>query len=488
MGSRYTPSRLAGSNRRQKEALVKVLVAIANHGTRNAHHLQRLLTAYRASRFSPNICVLSDVPKDLGPDIDVRVGLPVAHGWSLPFAHRAVFAEHQMDFDLFVYCEDDTLLMDAHLTAFIEANALLAPDEIAGFLRHELDANGEPIYECMHSAFRFLPETVRIRGGKTFAAFSNQHSACSLMTRDQLRKAIASGGFLVAPHEDRYDLLCAGGNDIYTQCGFTRLICVSEIERFSLHHLSNKYVDTWGVPGSEVRLQASTLERLAQQGGWLGPLIDPETTVPAGTWWKNLHSEADGPLLDLVPEEARRILVVGSGSGVAEQPLLKRAESVVLLPIDPVLGACAERRGFEVICAGRDAALAELKARRFDCIVFPWVLHLADDPVAWIRAFSSLLEPDGSVVFSLPKMGDVARRDAKISPLPGADHLSALRRAWTSWLTYRRIRRWLRECGLRTSRSMAYESGQHRRDSRPLRRIHDACFASAVALRAVRTR
>jgi SAM-dependent methyltransferase len=465
---------------------MKVLVAIANHGTRNAHHLERLLETYRTSRFSVQVVVLSDQPKDLGRGIEVRVGLPIPHGWSLPFAHRAVFAERRSDFDLFIYCEDDTLLTDAHIEAFIEANSLLAQDEIAGFLRHELDAAGEPIYECMHSAFRFLPETLRIRGGKCFAAFSNEHSACALMTREQLHRAIASGGFLVAPHEDRYDLLCAGGNDIYTQCGFTRLICVSELDRFSLHHLSNKYVDTWGVPASEVRLQTRALERLAHEGGWLGPLLQPETPVPTGYWWKNLHDESDPVLLGLVPRDARRILVVGSGSGRFEAPLLERGASVVLLPIDPVLGACAEHRGFEVVCAGRDAALAALGGRRFDCVIFPWVLQLVEDPIAWIRDFSALLEPGGSLLLSIPKLGDIARRDAKISPLPGAQHLRRERRVWSSWRAHRRVRRWLRACGLARREVSSYQIPEARTDAGALPALRHALFSSALAVRATR--
>lgn len=64
-----------------------ILVAIANYGTGNRQHLERLISAYRAMRARVDIVVLSNIPKDLGTGVEVRVGLPSPNPWSLPFAH-----------------------------------------------------------------------------------------------------------------------------------------------------------------------------------------------------------------------------------------------------------------------------------------------------------------------------------------------------------------------------------------------------------------
>jgi hypothetical protein len=279
------------------------------------------------------------------------------------------------------------------------------------------------------------------------------------MSARHLKRAIESGGFVVAPHEGRYDLLCTGGNDIYTQCGLRRLVCVSEFERFSLHHLPNKYVGVFGISRRELALQAATLERLAGGQGWRGSLVEPETSTPAGSWWKNLYAPAQASLLELIPVSARRILVIGVGSGAAEAPLVKRADRVVVIPLDAVVGQGASWRGMEVLDGGLDAALRSLSSDRFDCLVFPWVLHLAADPVEWIRRCSALLEPEGTLVFSIPKMGDVSLRAPKLAPRPNGRYITRRWRLWTSLRRALQVRRWLRSAEFRVVETRSFELG-----------------------------
>ena len=64
---------------------MKTLVAIANFGKKNEKYLLRLLEEYRTMiRYKVDIVVLSNIPKILGPDIEVIVGLPTKDPWSLP--------------------------------------------------------------------------------------------------------------------------------------------------------------------------------------------------------------------------------------------------------------------------------------------------------------------------------------------------------------------------------------------------------------------
>ena len=126
----------AGADRDPRpEARTRVLVAIASYGRGNDRYLAQLGDEYRTMSFDVEIVVLSNIDKNLGPDVETRVGLPSKNPWSLPFAHRKLFAERAETYGLFVYAEDDILITEAHLRAFLEVTADLGDDELAGILR-----------------------------------------------------------------------------------------------------------------------------------------------------------------------------------------------------------------------------------------------------------------------------------------------------------------------------------------------------------------
>ena len=71
---------------------IRVLVAIANYGFKNIEYLKRLIQEYQAMPCNTHITVLSNVPKELGPNVEVAVGLPTKDPWSLPFGHKKIFS------------------------------------------------------------------------------------------------------------------------------------------------------------------------------------------------------------------------------------------------------------------------------------------------------------------------------------------------------------------------------------------------------------
>ena len=124
---------------------MRILVAIASYGTKNLKYLQALLTEYRRMPFEVDVVVLSNEPKELGEDVEVLVGLPTRNPRSLPFGHKALFAERAKDYDLFIYSEDDTLITERNIRAFLDAIGVLPAHEIAGFLRVRNRAPGQPV-------------------------------------------------------------------------------------------------------------------------------------------------------------------------------------------------------------------------------------------------------------------------------------------------------------------------------------------------------
>jgi hypothetical protein len=117
---------------------LRILVGIANFGVKNRQYLDRLIAEYRLMPFRVDIRIFSEKAKDYPGDVRVHVGLPVSNPWSLPFAHRQVFADHVDDYDLFIYSEDDTLIEERHIRAFINASEALEGGLVPGFIRYEL--------------------------------------------------------------------------------------------------------------------------------------------------------------------------------------------------------------------------------------------------------------------------------------------------------------------------------------------------------------
>ena len=182
-----------------------------------------------------------------------EVGLPAKDPWSLPFGHKQLFAERVDDYDLFIYSEDDILITQRNVDLFLASSKTLPENMIAGFVHAETDDQGGLYFDPVHSHFHWDSQSAQSIEGDTYAYHTNEHSACYLITQDHLKRAIQSGGFLVAPHQNRYDMLCAAATDPYTQCGFKKMICLSRLETspFTTFPItSTRYVRTGQTPSS----------------------------------------------------------------------------------------------------------------------------------------------------------------------------------------------------------------------------------------------
>lgn len=383
---------------------IKILVAIANYGTTQDQYLEKLLASYRSMPFQVHIVVLSNLWKDFGADVEVKVGLPAKDPWSLPFAHKQIFADRISDYDLFIYSEDDMLVSETNIRAFLDACRVLNDDEIPGFLRTEQDTNGNEYFCDAFDHWHWDPFSVVTRGGHTFAAFSNEHAACYALTREQLRRCIGTGGFLLAPHEGRHDLLCAAATDPYTRCGLRKLICVSDLDNFLLPHLSNKYVTKFSLPGADFRRQVKALLQIQEGRRSAAQLFETETLLPGIRWSKSYYEPARPDELNLIPADSRRVLFVGSGCGLAEEALRKRGIRVVALPLDSVISSCAEARGIEVIHGCFGEAQDKLRENQFDCVFLSNILHVFPEPTRLLKSLTKNVAPGGRIVTTVPNL------------------------------------------------------------------------------------
>jgi 2-polyprenyl-3-methyl-5-hydroxy-6-metoxy-1,4-benzoquinol methylase len=387
---------------------VRILVAIANHGTRNLHHLERLLEVYRAYSHQVDVVVLSNVPKDVGEDIEVRVGLPTRDPWSLPFGHRQLFAERADAYDYFIYSEDDTELPQASFEAYRTASGLLPPDKIAGFLRYEVADDGTVFCCTAHGPYHWVPQSVFRVGDHVFARYTNDHGACYVLSQAQLKACIASGGFLVHPHRGRYDMLCSAATDPYTRCGFEKVVPISHFDVFCLRHLSDRYQGTIGVEMEEFKQQVDRLLSIPQEVPQAAPWLSTELRLPVAEFDKKFFEPANEEILAALPGSGLRILSVGCGRGLTEGDLTSHGHSVTAVPIDAVIAESARLRGVELLSPDPDRAVDELGEREFDVILFNGVLNYVASPVALLRRFRRNLASEGQVMIAFTNFAHLA--------------------------------------------------------------------------------
>lgn len=462
------------------EAAKALLVVIANYGTKNDAYLNRLLAEFRSMSHRVHVVVLTNVPKSFGADVEVIVEQPHGNPRSFPFAHRQILAQRADDYDIFIYSEDDTLIAEKNIDAFLQATKVLPPDEIAGFLRTEVGTDGRRYFSTVHSHFHWEPGSACRRGEHVFAYFSNEHSACYVLTREQLKRAIASGGYLVGPHEGKYQMLETAATDPYTACGMRKMICISHFDNFVLPHLPNKYIGVMGLEESEVQYQVQALLAIARGERAAITLLEVETKALHQNWSKGYHEPCNYEALSLVPPTARSILSVGCGQGLTERALIERGYSVVGLPLDSVISTCAEARGVQVVLEKLQTVASRFNGDQFDCVLVLNVLHLLPDPISALTAFGSLLGPGGRILVGLPNFSYLPYFWGRLRRDPRFANLGSYEESGLHSTTPRMVRGWFKQSKLATETIVNVVPERWQRLRRPLGGLTNYLFGSEL--------
>jgi hypothetical protein len=438
----------AGKIDRPAQERPRLLVAINNYGDGHSEYLAQLISEYSSMPFHTDILVLSNIPKDLGPAIEVVVGLPTKNPWSLPFGHKKIFADRVNDYDLFIYTEDDILITQRNIQAFLQVSSVLRQNEVAGFLRKEIDGDGVLHFPEAHGPFRWDPQSVRSAGEYEVAFFTNEHAACYILTQRQLRTAIASGGFLVAPYEGRYDMLCSAATDPYTRCGLKKFVPISHVDEFLVHHIPNKYIDKYGLLEPAMRLQIEALSKIAQDSTATAPLFSAETKLPGSRYSHDLYEPARNDVAALIPSDSRSVLSLGCGRAAMETCLAARGLRVVAVPLDSVISIGAEAQGVEILNESFDAARERLNGERFDCLLLLNMLHLIEDPVTLLSSFKETLAERATVIVTVPNL---SRLPVIMQRLRHSDRVKGLGNfgeAGVHVTSKRIVRNWFKRAGL----------------------------------------
>ena len=432
-----------------RKVATKILVVIASYGNANDRFLTRVLEEYRSMSYSCDIVVLSNIEKKLGSDVQVNVGLPNKNPWSLPFAHKQLFAERVNDYDLFIYSEDDMLITEKNVEAFLQATAILPADKIAGFLRFEKTPAGGKSYPDVHLGYHWDVQSVGTHGEYIYAFFTNEHAASYLLTRSQLQRALASRGFLVEPHEGKYDLLCAAATDPYTQCGFEKVICVSHMNDFEIHHLPNKYVGRLGLAEDQFCAQIQEVIRIARHGGQHTPMLTTKAQSALSHFAKNYYEPVRADLIGLIASNERTVLSIGCGWGATEEQLMRAGKQVTAIALDSVISACARKRGVKALAGDFSTVLSELSGQTFDCVLLSNILHLIAEPTHFLQALGPHMSSTTRVISSVPNLSRAPVRWRSYFGNTAQRTLGDFRRSGVHVTSRQTMRQWLHRAGLR---------------------------------------
>ena len=258
---------------------------------------------------------------------------------------------------------------------------------------------------------------------------------------------------MLPARRDRYDMLVTAATDPYTRCGMKKLICISRLDDFCLHHLPNVYCGKLGLDADIARIEITRLTELAEQGDVraLSPLFEPLPLRDGDRWNKKYYEPRREDVLKCVPLDARSVLTVGCGCGTTEAELLGRGMEVVGIPLDSIIRITAQSKGITMLAPDFEIAAKQLAGSQFDCILMLDILQQLPDPTAVITRFLGFLRNEGTLLLSVPnwnyhrtlaqRLTSLGRQSLECratSANPGAQRTSKAR-----------VAQWLRRSGLR---------------------------------------
>ncbi|MCF8219664.1 MAG: class I SAM-dependent methyltransferase [Bacteroidales bacterium] len=224
---------------------MKTLAVIANYGRKNIQYLQQVYKAL--VNFADVIIYTSEYLPEFPRDNQNIVYLQ--NYQYLPYMTRIAFGVYRYEYEYFIYTENDILIRKPHLDAFIAANAVTPDYIIPGFLRYET-GNNIKAYPELHKKYKWDENFMLKYGEYRFVYCFNDHAGMFMLTKTQLHDLIDNYSFLEHGKYGFHDPVYQKNTpkvhhctSLYTHSPYRRAIPVSHLDAFSIHHLSNKYIE-----------------------------------------------------------------------------------------------------------------------------------------------------------------------------------------------------------------------------------------------------
>ena len=126
-------------------------------------------------------------------------------------------------------------------------------------------------------------------------------------------------------------MLISAATDPYTCCGFRKIICISSLTDFLIHHMPNHHSGPDGLPLVLFEDQIQILMDILKGAHCVSSLCDVEPKVLQRNWYKSYYEKPCKELLCSIPDDAKTILSVGCGWGATEVELMRRGSKVTAL-------------------------------------------------------------------------------------------------------------------------------------------------------------
>ena len=234
---------------------MKIKVCVANYGHFQIQYLNKMHEEFsKYKKYTVDFTVYSNVSVQ-----QKHILYPDGIGTNLPFACRKHMADDLEKYDLFLYNENDHLITEDNIDAFLEHSSKLEDNQVSGFIRYE-NRNDKKILLDLNPGREFIngtPTLIKNRYEENFS-LHNEHQGCWLLTKNQLKKVIDSGNFIMdSPTQETIDIetgmvycsLEQGASHPYTQCSLEKVFPkdINILRRLLILHLPLKYslMDLW---------------------------------------------------------------------------------------------------------------------------------------------------------------------------------------------------------------------------------------------------
>ena len=133
---------------------LRVLVAVVSYGSRNDRWLRQLLDGYRRFPCEVQLAVITNVEKDLGPNVEVIHREPPSDPMYFPYYLRQFLLARRGQYDVYIGTEDDVGVTPQNLAAFCQMSRLCSASDVPGFLRFEISrSSGDVAVHDVHGSF-----------------------------------------------------------------------------------------------------------------------------------------------------------------------------------------------------------------------------------------------------------------------------------------------------------------------------------------------
>jgi len=230
-----------------------ILLAMAHYGSTNRNYFLSCLREYNSfKKYVLDVHLYLTEELDVSEFSNLKITQHIfdpSIGHYLTHEHKQLFAENLDLYNYFIYSEDDMLITESHMDAYVGVQLMLSTPFVCGFMRYELRKDSDykflidnhPIHSCHRGGNRVVKDNYMIFSEPYFEVY-NFHQAFYILPNSLMRFVLNSGRYM----ENDYHyagILEGAASNIFFKCGLIKIIPRNRVSEFIVHHLSDRYAN-----------------------------------------------------------------------------------------------------------------------------------------------------------------------------------------------------------------------------------------------------